>query len=44
MNKIFMALMLVSFVGLSACNTAVGLAQDTYGAGKFVVNQITDDE
>lgn len=36
-------LALLVLMGLSACNTAAGVARDTYGAGRFVVNQLTDD-
>ncbi|MGR3540693.1 MAG: hypothetical protein ACU0BS_04605 [Hasllibacter sp.] len=29
---------------LSACNTVAGAARDTYGAGRFVVNQVAGDD
>ncbi|PRY95051.1 hypothetical protein BCF33_0663 [Hasllibacter halocynthiae] len=29
---------------LSACNTVGGVARDTYGAARFVVNQVGDDD
>lgn len=43
MKSVVTLVALTAFVVLSACNTAVGLARDTYGAGRFVVNQVTDD-
>ena len=35
---------LIGTVLLGACNTVAGVARDTYGAGRFVVNQVTDDD
>lgn len=43
--KKFTALALIATLTfLSACNTVGGVARDTYGAGRFVVNQLTDDD
>ena len=35
---------LIGTLFLAACNTVGGIARDTYGAGRFVVNQVTDDD
>ena len=42
--KIRIALPVIALVILSACNTVGGVARDTYGAAKFVTNQVTSDE
>ncbi len=44
MKKIITLIALASVVALSACNTAKGIARDTYGVGKFAVNQMSGDD
>lgn len=44
MNKAKATIAVVILALLSACGTVKGVASDTYGAGKFVVRQITNNE
>lgn len=44
MKRMTTLALLMSVMFVSACNTAAGLARDTYGAGRFVVNTVTDDD
>lgn len=44
MKKTIILIALASMTGLTACATAKGVVSDTYGAGKFVVRQISNDD